>query len=136
MSDATLRVDFAKVDEDRRLVFGWAHVQKTADGDVIDWSGDHMKDAASLEALEAAIYDYVLKSRSGDTEHAEFGTARLVETLYMTPEKRQALGISKEADVPEYGWWVGYFVDDDATWAKVKGGDLRMFSIVGRGERA
>jgi hypothetical protein len=33
------------------------------------------------------------------------------------------------------GWWVGFQVNDDATWQQVKNGERREFSIHGSGIR-
>jgi hypothetical protein len=65
--------------------------------------------------------------------HAGGAVGRLVETVALTREKQDALGIPEGA-VPE-GWWVGYKIDDAATWERVKSGELRSFSLGGRGER-
>ena len=50
-----------------------------------------------------------------------------------TKEKMQAMGIP-EGIVPE-GWWIGFYVDDDEAWKKVKSGVYQMFSIEGQGIR-
>lgn len=132
LPDGALLVgEFTKIDEERQLVFGWAYVAKDEDGEqVIDHSGDFVDDIAGLED---AVYEYVLKSREGDTMHDGAPTATLVESLAITPEKLEQMGLAKDA-LP-LGWWVGFHIEDDETWAKVKKGDLRMFSISGRGVR-
>lgn len=120
-----------KVDEERRVALGWAYVAKTADGQpVVDHSGDTDVDPQNLEDV---AFDYVLHSREGDEMHTEKVTSRLVESVVFTPEKLAKMGIA-EGTVP-LGWWVGFRIDSDATWAKVKDGSLRAFSVFGSGER-
>ena len=36
--------------------------------------------------------------------------------------------------LPE-GWWIGFYVDDDAAWEKIKDGTYKMFSIEGTARR-
>lgn len=124
------RGEIRKLDEDRRLVFGWAYVAKRVDGaQVVDYSGDYVED---IDGLEDAAYDYVLNSREGDEMHTEKVAAQLVESMLFTPAKTEAMGLAKDAPT---GWWIGLKVLNEDTWAKVKDGTLRMFSIAGSGER-
>ncbi|MFA6044770.1 MAG: XkdF-like putative serine protease domain-containing protein [Phycisphaerales bacterium] len=120
-----------KLDEDQRLVFGWAYVAEVDGVDVVDHSGDVVGQAA-LEDLELAFYDYVLDSREADDMHTQLeGVGKLVECVVLTPAKAEAMGIT----TTRFGAWVGFKVQDDEAWAKVKRGDRRMFSIRGAGTR-
>lgn len=124
--------DILKSDDDQRLVFGWASVSVTVDGEQVqDLDGD-MIDPGELER---AAYDYVLDFRDAGEMHDQGlrKKARLVESCVFTPEKLEAMGISEGA-VP-LGWWVGFYVDDDDAWERIKDGTYTMFSIEGRGER-
>jgi len=121
-------LDIAKVDEDQRLVFGWASVVETEDGSPLE---DLQGDVIAPDELESAAYRFVLDSRkAGEMHERTEGIGRLVESFVLTAEKADALGISKRS-----GWWVGFKIDDDETWAKVKKGDFRMFSIGGKARR-
>lgn len=133
MSDTELRAAISKVDEDRRLVFGWANVFLKAGGEPEDDSqGDVIDTAEAIEAFETSVYEYVLEIREGDEMHKKFGVARLVESLVFTDEKVAALELPD--DFPR-GWWIGYKIDDDDAWQGVKDGRYKMFSIVGSGIR-
>ena len=122
---------FTKLDDDRRLAFGWAYVAEEDGQVVVDHSGDFV-DKAALPSLEEAAYDYVLTSREADEMHEKLtGVAQLVESFMLTPEKAAAMGITTK----RYGYWVGFKVADDAVWAKVKDGTYKGFSIRGTGER-
>lgn len=133
---ARVSFEIAKVDDEQRLVFGLASVAVTADGKTVE---DLQGDEIDGPELEAAQYDYVMKSRTGGTMHEEMGTAKLVESFAVTPEKlaalSKALGVKFDAKAFKgSAAWVGYKVTDDETWAKVKSGEIRAFSIGGSAE--
>lgn len=121
-----------KTAEDQRLVFGWANVAIRTDGKTIV---DSQNDIIVPEDLALAAYDYVLNFRNGGERHdpALRKKARMVESCVFTKEKMAAMGIP-EGVVPE-GWWIGFRVDDDDAWAKVKSGEYSMFSIEGTATR-
>jgi hypothetical protein len=130
MTDRLFTGKIEKLDEDQRMVFGWAYVAVTKTGDqVTDHSGDEV-DPANLEDV---AYDYVLHSREGGEMHVEKGVSTLVESVVITKEKLEAWGLAEDA-LP-LGWWVGFHVTDDAVWKRVKDGELGMFSIGGTGTR-
>lgn len=129
--DIELEGSFAKYDDDRRLAFGWAYVADDDGNVVMDHSGDFV-DKAALPDLEEAAYEYVLNSREADEMHEKFeGIAKIVESVMVTPEKLQAMGL----EGTRTGWWVGFKVHDDDVWEKVKNGTYSAFSIRGRGYR-
>lgn len=121
-----------KKDDDKRLVFGWANVAIRVDGEQIQ---DLQNDIIDIENLEEAAYDYVLKYRDCGEEHISDlrYKGRLVESCIFTKEKMQAMGLPEDA-LPQ-GWWIGFYIDDDDAWEKIKSGDYRMFSIEGTGTR-
>lgn len=122
-------VKVCKVDEDERLVFGWASVSTDGDGSlVIDSDGE----AIEPRELEQAVYDYVLEAREAGELHKGEAIGRMVESFVMTPEKASAMGLN----VPQMtGWWFGVKVDSDEAFAKVKDGTYRCFSIQGTAVR-
>lgn len=117
-----------KSDDEKRLIFGWASVAIRKDGTQVI---DHENDVIDPEDLEPAVYDYVLEYRDGGERHNPNlrKKARMVESVIFTKEKMQAMGIP-EGTVPE-GWWIGFKVDDDEAWDKVKKGTYKAFSIEG-----
>lgn len=120
-----------KIDEDKRLVFGWASIIKDEGGRVLLDRQDDFID--SEDELEKAAYDFVLHSRDGGEMHVRRGVSKMVESVVMTPEKQQALGIAP-GTVP-VGWWVGFRVDDNRVWDEVKKGGYSGFSVHGTGQR-
>lgn len=132
MEDIRIGGTFTKLDEDRRLAFGWAYVMEVDGKLSVDHSGDFVDKAAEL-ALEDAAYDFVKAGRGADEMHVVLeDIAKLVESLFLTKEKALAMGIT---GVTKFGWWVGFKVVDDEVWAKVKDGTYPGFSIRGSGRR-
>lgn len=131
-SEDTQQFNIMKTDDDKRLIFGWASVAIKVDGEQVV---DHQNDMVDPEDLEEAVYEYVLNFRDGGEEHISSlrKKARMVESCMFTKEKMKAMGIP-EGIVPE-GWWIGFYVDDDVAWEKVKNGTYQMFSIEGQGIR-
>lgn len=121
-----------KTDDDKRLVFGWASVSVTVEGEQVE---DHQKDLIDPEDLEAAAYEYVLHFRDTGEEHIPTlrKKGKLVESCVFTAEKQKAMGIP-EGIVP-IGWWIGFKIEDDEAWEKVKNGTYKMFSIEGKANR-
>ena len=121
-----------KTDDDKRLVFGWASISITVDGEQLE---DRQKDIIDPEDLEEAAYEYVLNFRDTGEEHVSTmrKKGKLVESCVFTAEKQKAIGIP-EGIIP-IGWWIGFKIEDDAAWEKVKNGTYRMFSIEGKANR-
>lgn len=121
-----------KTDDDKRLVFGWASISITVDGEQLE---DRQKDIIDPEDLEEAAYEYVLNFRDTGEEHISTmrKKGKLVESCVFTEEKQKAIGIPP-GTVP-IGWWVGFKIEDDAAWQKVKNGTYKMFSIEGKASR-
>lgn len=116
---------------DEHLVFGFASMATDGNGSaIIDADGDIIEPAE----LEQGAYEFVLEWRGGYEEHdRDKGiVADLIESAVFTPEKCAAMGITQQMPV---GWWVGFKVFDETTWAKIKSGELTMFSIGGKAKR-
>jgi hypothetical protein len=120
-----------KIEEDKQLVFGWANIIKTAEGKMLlDRQDDFIDDEGELEK---AAYHYVLHSRDGGEMHLRKGVSTLVESVVLTDEKQKALGIPPNT-VPT-GWWIGFKVNDESVWKKIKKGGYVGFSVHGTGRR-
>lgn len=124
------RFKIAKSTDEKRLAFGWASIAKDENGeDLIDLTNDIIEP----EELEKAAYEFVRLYREGGEMHERGECATLVESVVFTPEKMISMGIP-EGTLPT-GWWIGFYVTDDAVWDKVKSGDYTMFSIEGEAVR-
>lgn len=122
MSGLVIRVPISKLDDERRHVFGFV-----ATADVVD----HQGDVIEPDELEAAAHDYLQSSRDMGAMHEQAGLGTLIESVVLTPEKRAAMGLESGPTT----WFVGYRVDDPATWARVKSGELAEFSLEGDATR-
>lgn len=122
----------AKMDDDKRLVFGWASISFTADGEQLE---DLQHDLINPEDLEEAVYEYVLNFRDTGEEHRPHlrKKGKLVESCVFTAEKQRAMGLPD--GILPVGWWIGFKIEDDEAWEKVKNGTYRMFSIEGKAQR-
>ena len=139
------RLTIAKMDDERRLAFGWASVAIRVDGEQIeDWQNDMI----DPEDLESAAYNFVELYREGGEMHEKGDVAVLIESVVFTEEKQEAIGIPP-GTLP-VGWWIGFHVTDPEVWEKgkafrgktdkevwekVKNGEYSMFSIGGEAER-
>lgn len=121
-----------KTDDDKRLVFGWASVSIKVDGNQLK---DLQEDMIDPEDLEEAVYEYVLNFRDTGEEHISTmrKKGKLVESCVFTAEKQKAMGLP-EGILP-IGWWIGFKIEDDAAWERVKDGTYKMFSIEGKANR-
>ncbi len=119
-----------KSDDEKRLVFGWANIAVRVNGEIIQ---DFQNDIIDIDELEQAAYDFTANFGTAGEMHRRGGIGRLVESIVFTKEKAAALGIPPDI-LPE-GWWVGFRIDDDDVWEKVKNGTYSMFSIEGTAER-
>ena len=126
--------EFTKFDTDKRQVFGWASIVSVNGKPVVDRQGDLI----DADEMEKSAYEYVIKSRRGGDQHRRtddgqaFHASDMIESFVVTPEKKERLGLPDDMPV---GWWVGFKVNDDDTWRKVKNGEVTGFSIHGKGKR-
>lgn len=126
-----MSLEIKKYYDDEQLVFGWASVAKKKDGSVpLDWQGDIIE----ATDLEQAVYKFNLEFRESNEMHMpDSVNGTLVESVMFTKEKMAAMGIP-EGVVPE-GWWVGFKIEDQVAYQKVKDKIYKMFSIEGSGRR-
>jgi|TARA_Y100000310_G_scaffold98201_1_gene95944 hypothetical protein len=122
--------EIVKIHDDKRLVFGWANIALTVDGELVE---DTQHETIEPAELEKAAYEFVLEFRDSGVNHEGVAKGRLVESLVFTAEKLDALGL-EEGALPQ-GWWVGFKIDDETVFKRVKSGELRMFSIQGSASR-
>jgi hypothetical protein len=124
---------FSKLDDEKRVAFGWASVVSVDGEPVVDKQGDLI----DWEDLEKAAYAYVMKSRKGGSQHRRdgeepFHASDMIESFVVTPEKIEKMHLPPETPV---GWWVGYHYHDEDTWQDIKKGHKTGFSVHGRGKR-
>lgn len=126
------RCEIRKSDDEKRQIFGWASVAVTEEGEQVeDWQGDMI----DPEDLEQAAYEYMLLFGNGGEMHDNptHIVSKVIESVVFTEDKLKAMGIP-EGTLP-LGWWIGFQIQDDDVWEKIKNGTYSMFSIEGTAER-
>lgn len=122
--------DISKAREDEGLVSGWANVAINKDGSIpLDWQDD----VIAPETLEKAAIGFMMDYRGSGEMHKGVSKGTVVESIVLTKEKQQAIGIP-DGTVPE-GWFITVKVHDPEVFAKVKDGTYKMFSIQGTAKR-
>jgi hypothetical protein len=119
-----------KLDDEKQLVFGFASVIVDASGEPLV---DRQDDVIEPDELEKAAYAFMLRHGDGGEMHERTGVARIVESFVVTPEKLEKMGVAP-GSIP-CAWWIGMRIDDVDVWQRVKKGELRAFSIGGKGRR-
>ena len=116
-----------KAEPDNNMVFGWGSVAVKKDGETVI---DHSKDIIEITDLEGAVYKFMEDYRESGLFHIGKSVGTVVESLVVTPEKLEKMGLAPDA-LP-LGWWVGVHIESDEIFAKVKDGTFKMFSIQGK----
>jgi cation transport regulator ChaB len=122
--------EIKKTIDEKRLAFGWAMISRDSSGAEV-W--DLQNDNVDPEDLEEFAYKYVKFYRDAGELHINSGMGVMIESVVTTLEKQQVWGIP--IGIMPVGWWVGFYVNDDSVWDKVKEGKYKAFSIEGVAER-
>lgn len=116
-----------KMDEEQRMVYGWASVATENGEPVVDVQGDIIK----MAVLEKAATEFMLDHRVAKAMHDGDGIGEVVHSFPLSTELAKSLGVAS----PREGWLIGMKVHSDDVWKRVKSGELRAFSIGGKGVR-
>lgn len=124
-----VKVPILKIeDPDQRRVYGFAMTSQDEQGNLLT---DYQGDTISPAELEDAAHAYIEESREGGVMHEPGSTSRLIASVVMTPDVRKAMGVGPGPT----SWFVGYQINDEAVWKRVKSGELAEFSIEGEALR-
>ena len=124
---------FLKVDDDLRLVIGWASVNKINGDHVVDLHDD----VIDSRTLTKAAMDFMSSSRTGGVMHFKNEEGEIIKAgevvfaLPFTEDIKKVFGI----DIPEEGLAIGVRIDNEGIWKMVKDGKLTAFSIGGKADR-
>lgn len=130
-----IRVEKIQQDSaDPNYFFGWGYVCEKGGERITDVSGQ----TVPLEELEKSFYKMMLDYRAGrelhKNEDAVANAATVIEGVIFTPEKCDAMGMTKNADghheVP-YGAWLGFTVHEAGVKEKILSGEYAALSIGG-----
>lgn len=117
-----------KTMDEQRLVFGFFNVLEINNETIYDYEDD----AFDPGAFEKAVYKYVENHSVADEQHNEQPIGKIVESMFFSKEKQEALGLN----LGGVAWWGGFHITDENAWNRIKAGDYEMFSIGGRGKYA
>lgn len=120
-------IKILKVDEEQRIIYGWASVTTYKGELVVDLQGDVIK----TDTLHKSINEFMKGVRVGKLNHSGEQVGQIVHSFPMSKDICEALGIQSDKE----GWITGYHVTDDTLWEKVKSGDYAEFSIGGRAQK-
>jgi hypothetical protein len=116
-----------KLDEEQRIVWGWASVTSLNGEPIVDRQGDVIEP----RVLEKAATEFMLGARNGLTMHKGTPTTTIVHSMLFTDDVKKAFGIES----PYEGWLIAVKVHCEDTWNAVKQGQFKGFSIGGRAIR-
>lgn len=112
-----------KVDDEQRIIYGYASVVTKGGKPVVDRQGDIISPAT----MEKAATEFMLGARNGLTMHKGEPTTTIVHSMPFTKEIQEAFGIESDLE----GWLIAVKVHDDETWERQKAGEFTGFSIGG-----
>jgi hypothetical protein len=118
---------FAKANDTGSYVRGWASVVSQDGEPVTDWQGDLI----DIDDLRRAAHDFITDVRVAKAMHEGASVGDVVESLIIDDAVAEALGISDT----RRGWFVGMRVNDSSVQKRIRDGELKQFSIGGRGKR-
>lgn len=120
-------ITVVKMDDEQRIVWGWASVATENGEPVYDVHGDHIP----MSELTNASIDFMENVRVGKSLHQGEQVSSVIGCLPLSSELAKALGIESNRE----GLIMGFRVSDDETWSMIKSGELPALSIGGRGRR-
>jgi hypothetical protein len=123
----SVNFEFEKADRSGRYVRGWASVVSVNGMPVEDYQGDVIE----MDELRKAAHRFVTEARVAKAMHKGSQVGEVVESVLIDDAFANALGVTD----PRRGWWIGMEVLDEGIRKRVRSGELRAFSIGGKGRR-
>lgn len=118
---------FEKTSATGEFVSGWASVIED-DGELVI---DFHDDAAEMSELRKAAHKFITNARQAKLLHKGNRIGEVVESVLIDDAFAEAHGIVHK----KRGWWITMQVNDEDVRKRVRDGELRAFSIGGRGVR-
>jgi hypothetical protein len=124
VSKSVEQAQVVKMDDEQRIVWGWASVV-TEDGKaVVDTQGD----VISPEEMEKMANSFMLDVRKAKAMHEGGQIGEVIHSMPLTNELMKAFDIYSDRE----GWLIAMKVHDDDTWSEMKKGRFTGFSIGGK----
>ena len=121
-------VKFEKAESTGRYVRGFASVIEEHGVPV---GPDFQGDVIEMSELRKAAHQYVTDARIGKVMHSGEHIADVVESVLIDDDFAKALGLTDS----RRGWWIGMEIHSEAVQKRVLSGELKAFSIGGKGTR-
>lgn len=116
-----------KIDDEARIVWGWASVVSIDGKPMIDRQGDII----SADVMTKAADNFMIDVRVAKAMHEGAQIGEVIHSFPLTKALGEALGVYSALE----GWIVAMKVHDNGVWERVKSGELAAFSIGGMGKR-
>jgi hypothetical protein len=121
---SAVQAQVLKMDDEQRIVYGWASVV-TEDGEpVVDTQGD----VITPEEMEKMANDFMLDVRKAKAMHTGDQIGEVIHSMPLTNELMKAFDIYSDRE----GWLVAMKINDDEAWSQMKDGKFSGFSIGGK----
>jgi len=124
VNKSVVETQVLKMDDEQRIVYGWASVV-TEDGEpVVDTQGD----VITPEEMEKMANDFMLDVRKAKAMHTGGQVGEVIHSMPLTNELMKAFDIYSDRE----GWLVAFKIYDDDAWEKVRSGEFQALSIGGK----
>lgn len=124
VNKSSVSAEVLKMDEEQKIVWGWAYVS-TEDGELlVDTQGDSIEPVE----MEKMANDFMTNGRNAKVMHRGEDVGTFIHSFPMTNELMKAFDIYCDRE----GWIVGMRVEDAKIWKKYKSGEYTGFSIGGK----
>ena len=121
---SAVQAQVLKMDDEQRIVYGWAYVS-TEDGKLlVDTQGDSIE---PIE-MEKMATEFMANSRNAKVMHKGEVVGQFVHSLPLTNELMKAFDIYSDRE----GWIVGMRPSTEELWKAYKSGEYAGFSIGGK----
>ena len=125
--DVAKSADVLKLDNERRIAWGWAYVS-TIKGEI---QTDTQGDSISPAEMEKMADRFMASARMAKAMHEGEQIGEVLHSFPLTAEIAKAFGMETDRE----GWIIGMKIHDDAVWDQMKAGTFKGFSIGGKAKR-
>lgn len=122
-----LEFNFSKAKANGSYIRGFASVTSFGGVPVEDWQGDTI----DIEVVRKAAHEFIGNARVAKAMHKGDQIGDVVESIVIDDALAKVLGITDK----RRGWYIGMTVHDVAVRKQIASGELKAFSIGGRGTR-
>lgn len=127
-------IDIEKADSRGSYIRGWAYVAADETGKVVDYGGDVLGGLSVEEGMAEVrkmAHEFIGEARVAKVVHKGRQIGEVMESVIIDDAMAEALGITNK----RRGWYIGMRVDDENVRKRIRSGELKQFSIGGRGQR-